>query len=228
MIELLVVIAVIAILAGLLFPVFAQAKEAAKGSSCLSNVHSRGIALSLYVSDFDGAYPQTRTTSADPSVDDAGGELEEPDFGPTERLLSPYSGDVDSHSPCPSDPDPRGKSCDGPYPDHPDLDSYITNGWFAFGLRESAVKAPSQTIYWAERRSEASEDSPPYCNYLYRPWFNSSNPKALEDDMANGSGAIATKRHDGRQNFGFLDGHSARLSFVQTFDLASGVNMHRP
>jgi len=59
LIELLVVIAIIAILAAILFPVFAQAKEAAKKSACLSNMKQLGIALTLYEGDNDDALPQT-------------------------------------------------------------------------------------------------------------------------------------------------------------------------
>ena len=55
LIELLVVIAIIAILAAILFPVFAQAKAAAKKTACLSNEKQLGIATSLYLSDNDGA-----------------------------------------------------------------------------------------------------------------------------------------------------------------------------
>ena len=53
LIELLVVIAIIAILAAILFPVFAQAKEAAKKTSCLSNDKNIGTALFLYAGDAD-------------------------------------------------------------------------------------------------------------------------------------------------------------------------------
>ncbi|MBI1757596.1 MAG: prepilin-type N-terminal cleavage/methylation domain-containing protein [Fimbriimonas ginsengisoli] len=53
LIELLVVIAIIAILAAILFPVFAQAKEAAKSTSCLLNTRSIGLAMQLYASDND-------------------------------------------------------------------------------------------------------------------------------------------------------------------------------
>jgi prepilin-type N-terminal cleavage/methylation domain-containing protein/prepilin-type processing-associated H-X9-DG protein len=57
LIELLVVIAIIAILAAILFPVFAQAKLAAKKTSSLSNCKQLGVALQIYVADYDDATP---------------------------------------------------------------------------------------------------------------------------------------------------------------------------
>ncbi len=57
LIELLVVIAIIAILAALLFPVFAQARRKAYSSTCVSNLHQAGIAFGMYTSDYDGLYP---------------------------------------------------------------------------------------------------------------------------------------------------------------------------
>ncbi len=53
LIELLVVIAIIAILAAILFPVFAQAKEAAKKTSCLSNAKQIALSMNLYAGDYD-------------------------------------------------------------------------------------------------------------------------------------------------------------------------------
>ncbi|MCU0315804.1 MAG: prepilin-type N-terminal cleavage/methylation domain-containing protein [Fimbriimonadaceae bacterium] len=53
LIELLVVIAIIAILAAILFPVFAQAKDAAKKTACLSNIKQTGTAYQIYVADND-------------------------------------------------------------------------------------------------------------------------------------------------------------------------------
>lgn len=57
LIELLVVIAIIAILAAILFPVFAQAREKARAASCLSNEKQMGTALMMYAQDFDEGYP---------------------------------------------------------------------------------------------------------------------------------------------------------------------------
>jgi prepilin-type N-terminal cleavage/methylation domain-containing protein/prepilin-type processing-associated H-X9-DG protein len=57
LIELLVVIAIIAILAAILFPVFAQARDKARSASCLSNCKQIGIAYHLYVQDYDGNVP---------------------------------------------------------------------------------------------------------------------------------------------------------------------------
>lgn len=57
LIELLVVIAIIAILAAILFPVFAQAKAAAKKTSTLSNAKQLGTAFNIYIGDSDDTYP---------------------------------------------------------------------------------------------------------------------------------------------------------------------------
>src|SRR5712671_1300821 len=57
LIELLVVIAIIAILAAILFPVFAQAREKARQTSCLSNTKQMGLGIMMYVQDYDETFP---------------------------------------------------------------------------------------------------------------------------------------------------------------------------
>jgi prepilin-type N-terminal cleavage/methylation domain-containing protein/prepilin-type processing-associated H-X9-DG protein len=73
LIELLVVIAIIAILAAILFPVFAQAREAARTSACLSNLKQIGLSVKMYSADYDeefpmGTYPGSRNWEVNPDV----------------------------------------------------------------------------------------------------------------------------------------------------------------
>jgi prepilin-type N-terminal cleavage/methylation domain-containing protein/prepilin-type processing-associated H-X9-DG protein len=60
LIELLVVIAIIAILAAILFPVFAQAREKARQTYCLSNIKQLGLGVLMYAQDYDEALPPTQ------------------------------------------------------------------------------------------------------------------------------------------------------------------------
>jgi len=71
LIELLVVIAIIAILAAILFPVFAQAREKARQNACLSNVRQLGMGVLQYVQDYDELYfPHVTERTAPSSVPD--------------------------------------------------------------------------------------------------------------------------------------------------------------
>jgi prepilin-type N-terminal cleavage/methylation domain-containing protein len=57
LIELLVVIAIIAILAAILFPIFAQARDKARAATCLSNNRQIGVAVAMYLQDNDSTLP---------------------------------------------------------------------------------------------------------------------------------------------------------------------------
>ncbi len=90
LIELLVVIAIIAILAAILFPVFAKAKDAAKKTSCLSNAKQIGITQKMYMGDYDDAAPIFYAyNTVDPGGAPAYFGL--PNHKGTEALLLPYS-----------------------------------------------------------------------------------------------------------------------------------------
>ena len=63
LIELLLVLAIIALLAGLVLPALARAKEAGRGAACLSNLHQIGVALQLYVQENNNRLPFMRDKS---------------------------------------------------------------------------------------------------------------------------------------------------------------------
>jgi len=112
LIELLVVIAIIAILAAILFPVFAQAREAARRSQCISNMSQIGKATTMYISDSDGAYYPHRFNCAGGAA--CNPFLAEPQYAPGvtdgartrvfwASVLSPYLKSYDIFK-CPSNP----------------------------------------------------------------------------------------------------------------------------
>ncbi len=94
LIELLVVIAIIAILAAILFPVFAQARDKARSAQCLSNTKQIGLALLQYAQDYDETFPPSRFAN----VTDSGGRNT-----PWSVSIFPYVKNVGVFR-CPSDP----------------------------------------------------------------------------------------------------------------------------
>src|SRR5438046_9267408 len=89
LIELLVVIAIIAILAAILFPVFAQAREKARAISCLSNTKQLGLAVVMYVQDYDEKLPMRQN----PDQKDANGN-----YPHIYEILNPYVKNGDGNS----------------------------------------------------------------------------------------------------------------------------------
>jgi prepilin-type N-terminal cleavage/methylation domain-containing protein/prepilin-type processing-associated H-X9-DG protein len=84
LIELLVVIAIIAILAAILFPVFAKARDKARQSACLSNFKQIGLASMQYVDDYDEKFPIISVATADTDASTAKG------YGAYMIVLAPY------------------------------------------------------------------------------------------------------------------------------------------
>lgn len=68
LVELLVVMAIVAILAALMLPLLGRAKESARATACLSNLHQIGIALQVYVQENNNKLPVMRDAPTDPAV----------------------------------------------------------------------------------------------------------------------------------------------------------------
>lgn len=108
LIELLVVIAIIAILAAILFPVFARARENARMAQCLSHVRQLGTALRMYAQDYDETFPRAGSWVAaitDPPVCEREYDPATRRIGCRQRMvdaLAPYVKDIKIHR-CPSD-----------------------------------------------------------------------------------------------------------------------------
>lgn len=234
LIELLVVITIVAILAAILFPVFAQAKASAKKTACLANTRQLGTAAMLYVADYDGLYPQDKRTSAHPEIEDADGSIDDPDNGSVFVMIYPYTGkpQIDESQisdqklfACPSDPKPFDPDCEIINEEEPFVSSYLVNAGLVFGQSESDVAKPSDTIFFAERRSEPAGPALQFCSDIYHPWFNPTNPVAPANEMDPLTGAIATTRHSGGANYVFTDGHAKTLRWGQTYAPPT-VNLH--
>ncbi|GIV14306.1 MAG: hypothetical protein KatS3mg021_2588 [Fimbriimonadales bacterium] len=118
LIELLVVIAIIAILAAILFPVFAQARESARQSTCGSNMSQLSRAIAMYAADNEQTLPMNRVV-----LGPGGGVLPDPLKRTWASLVSPYVKNKDVFF-CPSGEKP---------PAEINLDDWAQRGWIALG-----------------------------------------------------------------------------------------------
>jgi len=158
LIELLVVIAIIAILAAILFPVFAQARESARKASCQSNLKQLGTALLMYAQDYDQTFP--RAGWNDGSVTDG---LQIPNMATCRNtgatvvwngMIFPYVKNQGVYR-CPSDPFTRGVS-------------YIYNqeiAWRSGGgnplsrpVKDSAIPTPAEAFALVDGGVGANRD----------------------------------------------------------------------
>jgi prepilin-type N-terminal cleavage/methylation domain-containing protein/prepilin-type processing-associated H-X9-DG protein len=191
LIELLVVIAIIAILAAILFPVFAQAREKARSTTCLSNMKQCTYGLMMYVQDNDGVFPYFSWQQGGHFgwFSTKPGRL----FFTWEDQIQPYVKNWNVFT-CPS----RSGG------DWKDLHTYgITSGAFV-------------SDYWAWNNWNASKPAPP----LTEAEVQQPGDRILMGESF-GSGdvryiAVIPVHQDGA-NFGFFDGH-ARWSKVKLAD----------
>lgn len=223
LIELLVVIAIIAILAALLFPVFAQAKDSAKKSACLSNLRQMSTAFALYLGDSDGVYPACDNDKA--KIDGKPPEPETPEAdGEPERdwtiTTQPYIRNFDILR-CGTDSSVAPKD-----PRNPDLTreyrtSYTINGWAEYDLAESTITRPSNWILLAERNNQVLGPKTWWMFYWWT-WQGAGSssvwpPSAAPDPTAEAAEDLALSRHASTPNWLYGDGHAKSAKFSATW-----------
>ena len=130
LIELLVVIAIIAILAAILFPVFARAREKARTAACQSNLKQMGLAVLMYAQDYDERFPGPVALTGGPA--------------PWDLAIFPYTKNWQVYQ-CPSNP--RNFSTPwGPYYGwtHPTFITYSMNSALCL-LNQAQITLPAET-----------------------------------------------------------------------------------
>ena len=160
LIELLVVIAIIAILAAILFPVFAQARAKARQTSCLNNSKQIGTALMMYAQDYDEMLPGYRfgesfTTQMNPYWADPGVGVQAARNIFFNQLLNPYIKNDDIWK-CPSNPNAwvnvdrnNGTPSSAAFKSYGGQNSYGANNYVfpsKRGFALAALSAPADTI----------------------------------------------------------------------------------
>jgi prepilin-type N-terminal cleavage/methylation domain-containing protein/prepilin-type processing-associated H-X9-DG protein len=214
LIELLVVIAIIAILAAILFPVFAQAREKARQTTCVSNLKQLGTATQLYSQDYDETYPMLesggtqRLTTAN---------LLDPYIKTSKKNVNNQGGNLwpeDSIWRCPT----------GTTYNSGDLRSYFTVAynwlyltqvnpgskgdfkgkhydWVQGGRSLAAVTQPAETVIFADA---GHSDGP---GGKRDTWDSLMSPLALAANGANDWVSAVEPRHNGMATVTWCDGH---------------------
>lgn len=245
LIELLVVIAIIAILASILFPVFAQARDKARSAACLSNTKQLSLGVMMYAQDYDETLPvigynqmcrgrwqwqiypyvKNQAVFTCPNINQ-----------PWRPLVLPYTG-ANPNSGCPGVTIMAGTDNNGGYGWSYGLShAYEVNGTQAYtapGLSMAQIVKPAETLCIGETGLPNQATNAAATGWGM--WV--TDPRGTVPAGTGSAGLIPQFRHhstktrndnpaglaiptEGRANFTFLDGHSKSLSIGQAFQLA--------
>ena len=199
LIELLVVIAVIGILAALLLPSLAKAKEKGKQTSCLNSTHQQALAVYMYASDNNDLLPPVAFQDAN------GNEIDWP------ALLNPYLQSIRIHF-CPSDNNSKTNSYglnEMAFVDLTDDDSPPPR-------RASAFRRPTDTVMMGDLGTEDDFQKP-------RP--DTIKMVAPDGDINDAKDARPSTRHSSRCDLGFMDGHSGSMQLGTFYTNQSPVDL---
>lgn len=206
LIELLVVIAIIAILAAILFPVFATAREKARQTSCLSNLRQLGTATLMYATDYDEVLPLIRrnrswTYTVQPYIKSF-------------AILRCGSDKSSNWSNNPADTNVT-------YPSAFRITSYAVNGMMSPEITTNmttslaSLSKPANVIYFAESARNFTENYYHAHVWPSRHWLTATN---TPDD-------ITTAAHADGFNTSYLDGHAKHVRWSQVWwqDAVNGI-----
>jgi len=204
LIELLVTIAIIAILAAILFPIFARARENARRASCMSNLKQAGLATMMYVQDYDGFYPPrySRNNSTPPDGHDwsAGNGYW---FWP--QLLYPYTKNT-QFDVCPSSNNPNITS--NWQPRNYGANIYVFVEWNLARVSEASIDSAASTymIMDAGNFSMNKTQTHTYGDGFYLPGMGTLGGTCTGAPSASMSDCLEGRHFHG-VNMTFADGH---------------------
>ncbi len=217
LIELLVVIAIIAILAAILFPVFARAREKARQSTCLSNVKQIMVGVLMYAQDYDEMLPRLYTTGSPNG-----------NYVVWPTAVVPYVKNNQLYV-CPSNKfnhcTTSGSWAYVQWQNNFPI-SYGYNNWNGaagatgqpwsgyIGFRSDGVRSlggipqPARVIFTGDGRG------------CYQYYWTSANYV----DTFNATTSVTWKPHNGGANFGFVDGHAKWMNKVENLNFAANYD----